>query len=58
MWFISFTIFSFHKESLHFYIDLTKLLWTVLVNTFDLYSKYNICLVSFFSLLESSPACI
>ena len=59
MWFTSFTIFSVHKESLHFYkclkyycyarIDLIKLIYTVLGNTFDLYNDYNICLISFFN---------
>ena len=37
---------------------LIKLLYTVLVNTFDLYNKYNICLASFFNLFELFPACI
>ena len=35
-----------------------KLLYTVLVNTFDLYKEYNICLISFFNLLELFRACI
>ena len=38
--------------------DLIKLLYTVLVNTFDLYNKYNICLALFFNLIELFPACI
>ena len=37
---------------------LIKLLYTVLVNTFDLYKEYNICLISFFSLLELFHGCI
>ena len=55
--------FTIHKESFHFYkcrrlypIDLITLLYTVLVNTFDLYNEYNICLASFFSLIELFPA--
>ena len=35
-----------------------KLLYTVLVNTFDPYNEYNICLTSFLSDLELFPACI
>ena len=35
-----------------------KLLYTVLVDIFDLYNKYNICLISFFNLIELLPACI
>ena len=37
---------------------LIKLLYTVLVNTFDLYKEYNICLISLFNSLELFPACI
>ena len=61
-------IFSVYKESFHFYecckhycyarTDLIKLLYTVLVNTFDLYKEYNICLASFFNFSELFPACI
>ena len=40
------------------HIDLIKLLHTVLVNTFDLYNEYNICLASFFNLIELLPASI
>ena len=63
-WFVSFTISTVHKESFHFYkfytchIDLIKLLYTVLVNTFDLYNEYNICLASFFNLIELLPASV
>ena len=39
-------------------LDLIKLLYTVLVNTFDLYNEYNICLTSFLYDLELLPACI
>ena len=39
-------------------IDLIKLLYTVLVNTFDPYNEYNICLISFFNFIELFPACI
>ena len=39
-------------------IDLIKLLYTVLVNTFDLYNEYNICLNSFLGDLELFPASI
>ena len=39
-------------------MDLIRLLYTVLVNTFDLYNEYNICLNSFLSDLELLPACI
>ena len=39
-------------------IDLIKLLYTVLVNTFDLYNEFNICLISFFNFIELFPACI
>ena len=35
-----------------------KLLYTVLVNNFDLYNKYNIILASFFNLIELFPASI
>ena len=35
-------------------IDLIKLLYTVFVNTFDLYNEYNICLNSFLNDLEFS----
>ena len=31
------------------HVDLIKLLYTVLVNTFDLYNEYNICFNSFLS---------
>ena len=39
-------------------IDLIKLLYTVLVNTFDLHNEYNICLASFFNFIELFPVCI
>ena len=39
-------------------MDLIRLLYTVLVNTFDLYNEYNICLNSLLSDLELLPACI
>ena len=39
-------------------IDLIKLLYTVLLNTFDLYNEYNTCLTSFLSDLELFPAYI
>ena len=39
-------------------IALIKLLYTVLVNNFDLYKEYNICLASFFNLFELFPTCI
>ena len=35
-----------------------KLLYTVLVNNFDLCKEFNICLASFFNLFELFPACI
>ena len=48
------------KKNIHYksHIDLIKLLYTVLVNTFDLYNEYNICLASFFNLIELLPASI
>ena len=44
------------KYSKLYRIDLIKLLYTVLVNTFDLYKEYNICLISFFNFVELFPA--
>ena len=49
---------SFYKYRRLSCIDLIKLLYTVLLNTFDLYNKYNICLISFFNFIELFPACI
>ena len=48
----------FYKYLRLYRIDLIKLLYTVLVNTFDLYNEYNICLISFFNFTELFPACI
>ena len=48
----------FYKYRRLYHIDLTKLLYTVLVNTFDLYNEYNVCLISFFNFIELFPACI
>ena len=61
--FLNLTIFSIHKESFHFYIDLINLLYIyytiyIFVNAFDLYNEYNICLSSLFNFIESFPACI
>ena len=56
-------LFGFFKSNFYKYrrlyrIDLIKLLYTVLVNTFDLYNDYNICLISFFNFIELFPTCI
>ena len=51
-------ISNFYKCRKLYRIYLIKLLYTVLVNTFDLYSKCNICLISFFNFIELFPACI
>ena len=60
-----FGFFKFIKKVSIFYeyrrlyrIDLIKLLYTVLVNNFDLYNEYNIYLTSFFNFIELLPACI
>ena len=48
----------FYKYRKLYRIDLIKLLYAVLVNTFDLYNENNICLISFFNFIELLPACI
>ena len=53
---ISFAILSVHKDCFHFYIMLTKLLYSCFVSFFDLYKEYKICLISFLSFSELFPA--
>ena len=55
--FISLTICCVDKYRLHFYIALIRLFYINLVILFQLYKKYNNCLISFLSFCELILAC-
>ena len=60
MWIICFTVFRFHKYSIHFlyytFIEFIILLYTFLVISFGRYKKYLSCLISFKKFLDVLPA--